>query len=381
MKKNTLTILALAASTALALGGCAGDENVFTTPEELAANPQTGSAGATDPAATGNLPTILDYDISQYVTVGDYLNMDLGIEMVELSDEEKSSEYIGFLAEFATQLEEPTQVTDRAVEYGDVVCLDYCGKQDGVPFDGGTGTGYLLGIGSNTFIPGFEDGLIGWMPGEEQDLPIAFPEEYHNADLAGQEVVFTCTVQYIVSSDDLLAEANNHLEEGQEAFTDIDAFETYYYGELQGQVDDYNKSNIKNALYDKLPTVVTLVQDFPQELTDSYNVQIMNAVNTLATSYGIDAETYAGYFGQPLDAFVTDYAKNQLYYDAALFVIAQQNNVMPSDEDFNLWLDGIKASAGVSDEEFFKTASLNEYKVYYFEEQIADYVVEQILAK
>lgn len=373
-------MLALAVSTVIALGGCAGDENVFTNPETL--NGQSNpSAGATDPAATGNLPTILDYDISQYATVGDYLNMDLGYEMVELSEEEKTSEYIGFLAEFATQIEEPAGITDRAVEFGDVVCLDYCGKQDGVPFERGTGTGYLLGIGSNTFIPGFEDGLIGWMPGEEQDLPISFPEEYHDADLAGQEVVFTCTVQYIVSAEDILTEANNHLEEGQEAFADIDAFEAYYYEELQGQVDDYNKGNIKNALYDKLPTVVTVTQDFPQELLDSYNTQIMNAVNTLASSYGIDAETYAGYFNQPLDAFVTDYAQNQLYYDVALFLIAQENNVMPTDEAFNEWLDGIKAASGVSDEVFFADASYNEYKVYYFEEQIADYVVDQIMAK
>lgn len=380
MKKNTLSMLALAVSTAIALGGCAGDENVFTNPEAL--NGQSNpSAGATDPAATGNLPTILDYDIAQYATVGDYLNLDLGYEMVELSEEEKTSEYVGFLAEFASQIEEPEEITDRAVEFGDVVCLDYCGKQDGVAFEGGTGTGYLLGIGSNTFIPGFEDGLIGWMPGEEQDLPIAFPEEYHNADLAGKEVVFTCTVQYIVSPEDILTEANNHLEEGQEAFADLDSFETYYYEELQGQVVDYNKGNIKNALYDKLPTIVTVTQDFPQELLDSYNTQIMNAVNTLASSYGIDAETYAGYFGQPLDEFVTDYAQNQLYYDVALFLIAQENNVMPTDEAFNEWLDGIKAVSGVSDEVFFADASYNEYKVYYFEEQIADYVVDQIMAK
>ncbi len=380
MKKNTLSMLALAVSTVIAFGGCAGDENVFTDPNAISG--QAGpSAGATDPAATGILPTILDYDMSQYVTMGDYLSLDLGVDMVELSDEEKSSEYIGFLAEFAGQIAEPTQVTDRAVEYGDIVCLDYCGKQDGVAFEGGTGTGYILGIGSNTFIPGFEDGLIGWMPGEEQDLPISFPEEYHNADLAGQEVVFTCTVQYIVSPDDILAEANNHLEEGQEAFSDIDAFETYYYGELQRQVDDYNKSNIKNALYYQLPTVLTVVQDFPQELIDSYNTQIMNAVSTLAANYGVDAETYAGYYQQSLDEFVTQYSKEQLNYDAALYIIGAENNVLPTDEEFNVWMEDIIARSGQTREDFFSTASENEYKVYYFEEQIADYVVEQFFAK
>ncbi len=375
MKKNTLTMLALAASTAIALGGCAGDENVFSDPNAI----NGPSAGATDPAATGYVLTIFDYDMSQYVTVGDYMNLDLGYEKVELSDEERSSEYIGFLAEFAGQVAEPQQITDRAVEYGDVVCLDYCGKQDGVAFEGGTGTGYLLGIGSNTFIPGFEDGLIGWMPGEEQDLEISFPEDYHKAELAGQSVVFTCTVQYIVSPDDILGEANAHLEEGQEAFTDIDSFETYYYEELQGQVDDYNRSNIKNYLYDALPTIVTENTEIPQELRDSYNLQISRAVSTLAGQYGIDAETYAQYYGQTLDEFVTDYAKQQLYYDAALYIIGAQNNVLPTDEDYNAWIEDIIAKSGVTRDIFFTTASENEYKVYYYEEQISEWLVDKYM--
>ena len=375
MKKNTLIMLALAASTAIALGGCAGDENVFSDPNAI----NGPSAGATDPAATGYVLTIFDYDMSQYVTVGDYMNLDLGYEKVELSDEEKSSEYIGFLAEFAGQVAEPQQITDRAVEYGDVVCLDYCGKQDDVPFEGGTGTGYLLGIGSNTFIPGFEDGLIGWMPGEEQDLEISFPEDYHKAELAGQSVVFTCTVQYIVSPDDILGEANAHLEEGQEAFTDIDSFETYYYEELQGQVDDYNRSNIKNYLYDALPTIVTENTEIPQDLRDSYNLQISRAVSTLAGQYGIDAETYAQYYGQTLDEFVTDYAKQQLYYDAALYIIGAQNNVLPTDEDYNAWIEDIIAKSGVTRDIFFTTASENEYKVYYYEEQISEWLVDKYM--
>lgn len=379
MKKNTLSIIALMAASAMALSACSGDENVFSDPAVTStAQP---SAGATDPAATGYVLSVLDYDMTQYVTIGDYLNMDLGYQDMVLSDEEKSSEYVGFLAEFANEIEEPERVTDRPVEFGDVVCLDYCGKKDGVAFEGGTATGYLLGIGSNTFIPGFEDGLIGWMPGEEQDLPITFPEEYHSADLAGQSVVFTCTVQYIVSHDDLLAEANTHLEEDEEPFEDMESLEAYYYDELQRQVDDYNKNSIKNYFYDKLPGIVTVTQELPQELVDAYNTQIMRAISSIATSYGVDAETYAGYYGQSLDAFVEDYAHNQMFYDAALYLIASENNLFPTDEEFNEWLNGLKADSGLSDEEFFAGASESEYRVYYFEEQVADFLVEKYFAK
>ena len=377
MKKNTLKFLAIAAASVLALGACSNGQG-----QDPAASPSSGpSSGATDPAATGYLASVLDYDMTQYVTIGDYRNLELGYENVALSEEEKTSEYVGFLAEFSGQIEGSEGVKDRPVEFGDVVCLDYCGKKDGVAFEGGTATGYLLGIGSNTFIPGFEDGLIGWMPGEEQDLPISFPENYGNADLAGQAVVFTCTVQYIVDPEAILTEANTHLEEGQDPFEDIETFENYYYDQLQVQVDDYNKSNIKNVLYEKLPEIVTTVQDLPQELVDSYSVQITRAVNSLASSYGVDAETYAGYYGQSLDEFVAGYAKNQMYYDAALYLIASENDLFPSDEEYNEWISGLKAQSGVSDEEFFAGASETEYKVYFFEEQVADYLVDLYFQK
>ena len=375
MKKKTLSIFALMAATVLSMTACAGDENVFSNPS-VSGNNSTPSAGAIDPAATGYVLTVLDYDMTQYVSVGDYKNLELGYENIVLSEEELTSEYVGFLAEFANQLVDAENITDRPVEFGDVVCLDYCGKEDGVAFEGGTGTGYLLGIGSNTFIPGFEEGLIGWMPGEEQDLPIAFPEDYHNADLAGKEVVFTCTVQYIVSPDELLNLANTTLEEGQEPFDDFDSFKAYYYEELQNQVDDYNKSNIKNYLYDKLPTILTVNQPIPQELVESYNSQIMRAITAMANSYGVDAETYAGYYGESLDSLVTGYAENQMNYDAALYVIAAENNILPTEEGFQAWLSDLKAQSGVSDEEFFAGASESEYRVYYFEEEVADYLVE-----
>ena len=375
MKKKTLSIFALMAATVLSMTACAGDENVFSNPS-VSGNNSTPSAGALDPAATGYVLTVLDYDMTQYVSVGDYKNLELGYENIVLSEEELTSEYVGFLAEFANQLVDAENITDRPVEFGDVVCLDYCGKEDGVAFEGGTGTGYLLGIGSNTFIPGFEEGLIGWMPGEEQDLPIAFPEDYHNADLAGKEVVFTCTVQYIVSPDELLNLANTTLEEGQEPFDDFDSFKAYYYEELQNQVDDYNKSNIKNYLYDKLPTILTVNQPIPQELVESYNSQIMRAITAMANSYGVDAETYAGYYGESLDSLVTGYAENQMNYDAALYVIAAENNILPTEEGFQTWLSDLKAKSGVSDEEFFAGASESEYRVYYFEEEVADYLVE-----
>ena len=86
---------------------------------------------------------------------------------------------------------------DRAVKDGDVVDIKYVGKKDGVEFDNGSSDSYELTIGSNTFIDGFEDGVIGMKKDETKDLNLTFPEDYNNTDLAGADVVFTVTVNHV----------------------------------------------------------------------------------------------------------------------------------------------------------------------------------------
>jgi trigger factor len=83
------------------------------------------------------------------------------------------------------------------VENGDRIILDYCGKVDGVAFDGGTAEDQTLEIGSHTFIPGFEEQLIGAVAGEERDINVTFPEEYHAENLKGKAAVFTCKVKTV----------------------------------------------------------------------------------------------------------------------------------------------------------------------------------------
>jgi len=86
---------------------------------------------------------------------------------------------------------------ERAAKDGDEVVIDFIGKKDGVPFDGGTANDYALKLGSNSFIPGFEEGIVGKKPGETFDLKLKFPENYHVADLAGADVVFTTTLKKV----------------------------------------------------------------------------------------------------------------------------------------------------------------------------------------
>ena len=127
------------------------------------------------------------------VKVNKYKGLNIKPEKVEVTDEEVNHE-LGHLLERYTEL---TSKEEGKVEDGDVAVIDFEGFKDGVAFEGGKGENYSLEIGSNTFIPGFEDQVIGMSTGEEKDLNVTFPEEYGAADLAGQAVVFKVKVNEI----------------------------------------------------------------------------------------------------------------------------------------------------------------------------------------
>mgnify|MGYP003523801688 FL=1 len=159
MKKKTLGLLAAVLSVAM-LAGCGakdtGDASI--------------SQGAADSVVLKNL------DVDKYVTLGEYKGLEVSVDTVEVDEDEwdtlVNNVYYGNITA------DNGGIKDRAVETGDTVNIDYEGKKDGVAFEGGTAQGYDLTIGSGSFIDGFEDGLIGVMPGETVDLDLPFPEGY-----------------------------------------------------------------------------------------------------------------------------------------------------------------------------------------------------------
>lgn len=140
--------------------------------------------------ACGNKEYLKDIKASDYVTLGNYLGIEAYADEPVVQDGEVDA-YMSYYVLPQIPIEE---VTDRAVQEGDTVNIDFEGLLDGVAFDGGTGAGYDLKIGSHSFIDGFEDGLIGVNYGETVSLDLTFPDPYINPDLAGAAVVFNVTV-------------------------------------------------------------------------------------------------------------------------------------------------------------------------------------------
>lgn len=152
------------------------------------------------------------------VTLGDYKGIKLDKVEYNVTVDDVQAE----IDRTRKQAGRRVEVTDRAVENGDIVNLDYSGSADGVKFDGGTAQGQELVIGSGSFIPGFEDGMVGMNVGETKDITVKFPENYHAENLAGKDAVFTVTVNKIEKEE--LPELNDEFAKEVSKFDTLDEY-------------------------------------------------------------------------------------------------------------------------------------------------------------
>lgn len=225
-----------------------------------------------------------DLDVNAYISLADYKNMTVSAERPEV-DDEMVTRYINSELLVGT-------ITSRAVQEGDVTDIDFAGKRDGVAFDGGTATGYKLTIGSGQFIPGFEEGLVGVMPGETVDLNLTFPENYRqNPDLAGQEVVFTVTVNGIDTSAEYETVTPEEMKEmGLPYKTKEDVWEAGKKA-VEKNADETFEANAKSAVVQKLleeSTAESIPEYLVEEEIQNYNLYM----ESIAAMYGVDLETF-----------------------------------------------------------------------------------------
>ena len=379
-KNNRVKILIPALAGIMMLSACGGDANVHTDPATIA---QLQGQSVSGNSLIGNdTVTILDYDMTQYVKVGDYRNLDVVYSETEITADIVDYAYLNFLSDYAEAVDPSYYETEREVRDGDVVSLDFCGKKDGVAFQGGTATGYILEIGSGTFIPGFEEGLIGVMPGEEVDLDLTFPENYQSAELAGQAVVFTCTVQGIVTIDSILATANDNLEPGQNPIKTEEDLRDLCRTELLKQAADYAMQDLESQILNALPALVTELQEMPADLKTSYDdLTLQSITNMAATYYGMDPETLLSYNGMTVDDYIAMYSYPQLLSDAALYCIAADNGMLPTEEEYAQMMSDYIAESGMSQDLVFAELSEEQYRVYFLEEKVMDYLKELYVKK
>lgn len=234
-----------------------------------------------------------EYDVESMVKLGEYKGLTYTETDVSVSDDEVESQINSTLTAHATA----EQITDRAVDDGDTVNIDFEGKIDGKTFDGGTASGASLTIGSGTFIDGFEDGLIGVKPGDKTTLKLKFPDEYKtNTDLAGKDVTFDVTVNYI-KGDDIVPELDDDFVKGLniDDVSNVKEYRAYVKSQLQANKESEAEKSKQSELLQQAVDNAE-IKEIPEELVTQY-----------ATQYTDYYKQYASYFGLELSDFLTQY--------------------------------------------------------------------------
>ena len=258
--------------------------------------------------------------------------------------------------------------------------IDYEGKKDGVAFDGGTAAGYDLEIGSGTFIPGFEEGLVGVKVGETKDLTLTFPENYQSADLAGQEVVFTVTVNSISAYH--TPELNDEFVSGLgiEGVTNVEQFEAYAKEGLEMEAENSYRINVQMQLL-TLAVQNATIKDPQPELVSKYKNMSTSQMEYQAAMYGVDLETFVqGYYGVDMATFEAEMETGALETakQALLcYKIALTENIEVTEEEMNTSIEANYAAMGYPSVETFKeTVDLKEYKDSLLLDKVVNFLIE-----
>lgn len=277
---------------------------------------------------------------NKYATITSYKGVEVDkIDKPEVSDDDVDAQIQ------STMIDHIADITEqRAAKEGDKAIIDFVGKKDGEAFQGGTSSNYALELGSNTFIDGFEDGIIGHTPGETFDLNLTFPENYQSTDLAGQEVVFTVTLNGFLPelSDDIvkiLADKSETVEEYKKEVKE----------DLQATKDESYESSLREAAWNAILDN-TEVKEYPEDKVQEY-IDMMNE----------QYETMASYYNMEFEDFLTTYMQmDQDTYDEKVKEAAEKQ--VKSDLARDLLLDNVK-KIDTSDEA--RQSIYEQYAEYY----------------
>lgn len=306
-----------------------------------------------------------DMNLNKYLELGQYTDLSVDVVLQEVTDEEVEEQMDYLFSIRAAQI----GVTDRAVEDGDTANIDFTGYMDGVAFDGGTGEDYDLEIGSGTFIDGFEEGLIGAMPGETVELNLTFPADYYS-DLAGQDVVFMVTVNYIIPeiTDETVAALES------DYYGTVAELEAYSREIVQAEMDDENYDNVVRAAMKKIIADTTF-KEVPEFLIEQQKTIIEGQMSSTLESLGVDIDTYMSViYGSTL----ADIAETNVKERMVIQALANENGIVVTDEELDAELQLIADDYGVTNEQILEMMGTDReyYREYMYGVKVYDYVYE-----
>ncbi len=316
------------------------------------------------------------------VTLGQYKGIEVTVEPVEVTEEDIQQQ----LDNLNNQKGTDVKIADRAdVRDGDTVNIDYVGKIDDKEFDGGKDEGYNLEIGSNSFIDGFESGLIGKNVGETVDVPVTFPDPYNtNPDLAGKKAVFTVTINYL--TDGTKEPLTDEVVKANTDYETIDAYKEYIKTSLTQSAEQNAQTQKEIDIIQKAIDNCTF-HNLGQEEFDTEEADMRNYYTSVASQYGVDLKTYILYFfGMTEEQFNTEIktaAEFNIKQRLMLDEVAKAEKLEITDEEYTEKVTEYAEQNDYETMEAFEEAyqGKENVKIALLREKALDFVIEAAVVK
>lgn len=275
------------------------------------------------------------------IEVKDYKGVEIETITNEVTDEDVENE----LKSRARRNSRMVTV-DRPAKDGDTVLIDYEGWSEGVQFPGGTAERQPLKLGSGTFIPGFEEQLVGVSTGESKDVKVTFPEQYHSEDLAGKEAVFKCTVHEIKEEE--IPEINDDFVKDISEFDTLDELKADIKESLEKAAADRAETQMKNSVLEKVYEANDI--DIPDVMVESEIDNMMAEFDQQMRAQGMDLQSYFQYLGkEPADfrGELKEDAYKRTKTRMIVAAIAEQEAFEASDEDVDAEIENMAKAYGL----------------------------------
>ena len=264
------------------------------------------------------------------VTLGDYKGVEVPKTEINVTDEDVDAE----IKKEQEKNSRTINVEDRGAQLQDVVTIDFEGSVDGVPFDGGQATEYPLTLGSNTFIPGFEDQLVGAKVGDDVDVKVTFPEEYQAKELAGKEAIFKCAVKKIEAKE--LPELDDDFAKDVSEFDTLAEYKEHVKTNLVDRKENEAKRAKEDAAVDK--AIENAQMDIPEAMLQTQCRQMLDDFSRRMQSQGLSMDQYFQFTGMTADKMMEDMkpqALKRIQTRLVLEKVAEVENIQPTEEEVN----------------------------------------------
>ena len=301
-----------------ALGEC--DLEIVSQPEINVTQMEPGKA----------LIFTADVAVKPEVTLGDYKGVEVPKSEIAVTDEEVDAE----VKKEQDKNARTVAVEDRAAANGDITTIDFEGFVDGVAFDGGKGTDYALTLGSGTFIPGFEDQLVGANTGDHVEVKVTFPEEYQAKELAGKEAVFQCDVKKVEAKE--LPELDDDFAQDASEFDTLAEYKEDIKKNLTEKKEKEARAAKENAAVDK--AIENAQMEIPDAMLNTQVRQMLDDFSRRMQSQGLTMEQYFQFTGQSMDKMMEDMkpqALKRIQTRLVLEKVAEVENIQPTEEEVN----------------------------------------------